>query len=99
MIALHASTGRLAWHFQFTPHDEQDRDAAQTPVLADLPIKGETRKAICWPNRNGFYYVLDRVTGEFLAGEPFVELNWAKGLRRAGDQSCQRLWTLPRRSG
>jgi alcohol dehydrogenase (cytochrome c) len=84
VIALHASTGSLAWHFQFTPHDEQDRDAAQTPVLADLPIKGEVRKAICWPNRNGFYYVLDRLTGEFLAGAPFVELNWAKGLTSTG---------------
>ncbi len=80
VIALHASTGKLAWYFQFTPHDDHDRDAAQTPVLADLLIKGVVRKAICWPNRNGFYYVLDRVTGEFLAGAPFVEVDWAKGL-------------------
>jgi alcohol dehydrogenase (cytochrome c) len=84
VIALHASTGKLAWYFQFTPHDEQDRDAAQTPVLADLLIKGEIRKAICWPNRNGFYYVLDRLTGEFLAGAPFVEVDWAKGLAPTG---------------
>jgi alcohol dehydrogenase (cytochrome c) len=84
VIALHASTGKLAWYFQFTPHDEHDRDAAQTPVLADLLIKGVVRKVICWPNRNGFYYVLDRVTGEFLAGVPFVEVDWAKGLTSAG---------------
>ncbi len=84
VIALHAATGRLAWYFQFTPHDEQDRDAAQTPVLADLLIKGGVRKVICWPNRNGFYYVLDRVTGEFLAGAPFVEVSWAKGLTSTG---------------
>jgi alcohol dehydrogenase (cytochrome c) len=84
VIALHATTGKLAWDFQFTPHDEQDRDSAQTPVLADLPIKGVVRKAICWPNRNGFYYVLDRVTGEFLAGAPFVEVSWAKGLTATG---------------
>ena len=84
VIALHASTGKLAWYFQFTPHDEQDRDAAQTPVLADFLINGEVRKAICWPNRNGFYYVLDRVTGEFLAGAPFVEVDWAKGLTPTG---------------
>ena len=84
VIALHASTGKLAWYFQFTPHDEHDRDAAQTPVLADLLIKGVVRKAICWPNRNGFYYVLDRVTGEFLAGVPFVEVDWAKGLDSTG---------------
>ena len=84
VIALHASTGKLAWYFQFTPHDEQDRDSAQTPILADLPIKGVVRKAICWPNRNGFYYVLDRVTGEFLAGTPYVEVTWAKGLTSKG---------------
>jgi alcohol dehydrogenase (cytochrome c) len=84
VVALHPSTGKLAWYFQFTPHDEHDRDAAQTPVLADLLIKGVVRKAICWPNRNGFYYVLDRVTGEFLAGAPFVEVDWAKGLTPTG---------------
>jgi alcohol dehydrogenase (cytochrome c) len=84
VIALDASTGKLAWYFQFTPHDEHDRDAAQTPVLADLLINGVVRKVICWPNRNGFYYVLDRVSGEFLAGVPFVEIDWAKGLTSAG---------------
>jgi alcohol dehydrogenase (cytochrome c) len=84
VIALHPSTGKLAWYFQFTPHDEHDRDAAQTPVIADLLIKGVVRQAICWPNRNGFYYVLDRVTGEFLAGAPFVEVDWAKGLTPTG---------------
>ncbi|MBV8334485.1 MAG: PQQ-binding-like beta-propeller repeat protein [Alphaproteobacteria bacterium] len=84
VIALRATTGKLAWYFQFTPHDEHDRDAAQTPVLADLMINDVVRKVICWPNRNGFYYVLDRVTGEFLAGVPFVELDWAQGLTNAG---------------
>src|SRR5271165_2482195 len=84
VIALHASTGKLAWYFQFTPHDDHDRDAAQTPVIADLLINGVVRKAICWPNRNGFYYVLDRVTGEFLTAEPFVQNDWAKGLDPTG---------------
>ena len=84
VIALHATTGKLAWHFQFTPHDEQNRDSAQTPVLADLLVKGVVRKVICWPNRNGFYYVLDRVTGEFLVGAPFVDVTWAKGLTATG---------------
>ena len=84
VIALHASTGKLAWYFQFTPHDEQDRDSAQPPVLADLPVNGVVRKAILWPNRNGFYYVLDRLTGEFLTGTPFVDVTWAKGLTPAG---------------
>ena len=80
VVALHAGTGKLAWHFQFTPHDENDWDSNQTPILADLVIRGRLRKTICWANRNGFYYVLDRTTGEFLVGVPFVELNWAAGL-------------------
>ena len=84
VIALHASSGKLAWHFQFTPHDEHDWDSAQTPILTDLLIDGIERKVICWPNRNGFYYVLDRVTGEFLSGAPFVELDWAQGLTSQG---------------
>jgi alcohol dehydrogenase (cytochrome c) len=53
-------------------------------VLADLLLNGLVRKVICWPNRNGFYYVLDRGTGEFLIGMPFVDLDWAKGLTEAG---------------
>jgi alcohol dehydrogenase (cytochrome c) len=84
VIALHASTGKLAWYFQFSPHDEHDWDSAQTPVLADLPINGQVRKVICWPNRNGFYYILDRVSGKFLTGVPYVEVNWAIGLSASG---------------
>ena len=84
VIALHAASGKLAWYFQFTPHDEHDWDAAQTPILADILIRGISRRVLCVANRNGFYYVLDRTTGEFLAGVPFVEQNWAKGLDSAG---------------
>jgi alcohol dehydrogenase (cytochrome c) len=84
VLALRASSGELAWHFQFTPHDEHDWDSTQTPILADVSIGGTAHKAICWANRNGFYYVLDRVTGKFLLGTPFVEQTWAKGLDAAG---------------
>jgi alcohol dehydrogenase (cytochrome c) len=84
LVALHASSGKLAWYFQFTPHDEHDWDATQTPILADLMIKGVLRRVLCVPGRNGFYYVLDRTSGEFLVGVPFVEENWAKGLDSAG---------------
>ncbi|WP_165349904.1 MULTISPECIES: PQQ-dependent dehydrogenase, methanol/ethanol family [unclassified Mesorhizobium] len=84
VIALRASTGKLEWHFQFTPHDEHDWDSNQTPILAELTINGVKRKVICWANRNGFYYVLDRATGEFLTGVNFVEQNWTDGLDRAG---------------
>ena len=84
VIALHASSGKLAWHFQFSPHDEHDWDSNQTPILADLSINGTSHQVICWPNRNGFYYVLDRATGKFLTGVPFVEQTWAKDLDSTG---------------
>jgi alcohol dehydrogenase (cytochrome c) len=84
VVALHAKTGKLAWYFQFTPHGEHDWDSAQTPILTNISVKGVNRKVICWANRNGFYYVLDRATGEFLAGAPFVEQNWARGLDSKG---------------
>ncbi|MGC1450581.1 MAG: PQQ-binding-like beta-propeller repeat protein [Candidatus Sulfotelmatobacter sp.] len=84
LLAINVSTGKLAWHFQFTPHDEHDWDATQTPILTDLMIKGTLRRVLCVPDRNGFYYVLDRATGEFLVGVPFVEVNWATGLDSAG---------------
>src|SRR5579859_41085 len=84
LVALHANSGKLAWYFQFTPHDEHDWDATQTPILADLTIKGVLRRVLCVPDRNGFYYVLDRATGEFLVGMPFVEENWANGLDSSG---------------
>lgn len=84
LLALHASTGKLAWYFQFSPHDELDRDACQTFILVDIPIKGVMRHVLSIPNRNGFYYVFDRATGEFLVGVPFVEQNWAKGLDSTG---------------
>ena len=84
VVALDATTGKLAWHFQFTPHDEHDWDSNQTPVLADLTIDGVVRKTICWANRNGFYYVLDRTNGQYLRGVPFVEVTWASGLDQRG---------------
>ena len=84
VIALDADTGKLAWHFQFTPHDEWDFDSVQIPVLVDLPWEGKERKLMLWANRNGFYYVLDRETGEFLLGKPFVKQTWAVGLDEAG---------------
>ena len=84
ILALHASSGKLAWYFQFTPHDIHDWDATETPILADISIKGVVRRVVCIANRNGFYYVLDRATGEFLVGVPFVEQNWANGLDSAG---------------
>jgi alcohol dehydrogenase (cytochrome c) len=84
VVALDADTGRLRWHFQFTPHDEFDYDATQVPVLADIEFRGRQRRAMLWANRNGFWYVLDRVTGEFLFGAPFTKVTWADGLDAKG---------------
>jgi alcohol dehydrogenase (cytochrome c) len=84
VVALDADTGRLKWYFQFTPHDGADWDAVQIPVLVDADWNGRPRKLLYWANRNGFFYVLDRTTGEFLRGAPFVKQNWATGLDRKG---------------
>jgi alcohol dehydrogenase (cytochrome c) len=83
-VALDADTGKIKWHFQFTPHDEYDYDAVQIPVLVDGNWKGTPRKMMLWANRNGYFYVLDRVTGKFLAGTPYAKLNWSTGLDEAG---------------
>jgi alcohol dehydrogenase (cytochrome c) len=84
VVALDADTGELVWHFQFTPNDGYDYDAVQVPVLADMEWNGEQRKLMLWANRNGYFYVLDREDGEFLAGTPFVRVNWSSGLDANG---------------
>ena len=81
ILAVHAGNGELAWYFQTTPGDNWDYDATQPLIQADLPIGGRTRKVIMQANKNGFFYVLDRETGEFLSGAPFVTgITWATGL-------------------
>ena len=84
VVALDADTGKRKWHFQFTPNDGWDFDAGQTPVLADLNWRGQPRKVMLWANRNAFFYVLDRTTGEFLRGDAFAKQTWAKGLDDKG---------------
>jgi alcohol dehydrogenase (cytochrome c) len=84
VVALDAETGKLKWHYQFTPHDEWDFDSVQVPVLADITWRGKPTKAMLWGNRNGFFYVLDRTTGQFLMGKPFMKVTWASGLDDAG---------------
>ncbi|MCC6291983.1 MAG: PQQ-dependent dehydrogenase, methanol/ethanol family [Bryobacterales bacterium] len=84
VVALDPATGKMKWFFQFTPHDEWDWDAVQTPVLLDAVWQGRPRKLMLWANRNGFYYVFDRATGEFLHGSPFVKQNWAERLDARG---------------
>ena len=89
VVALDPDTGLLKWHFQFTPHDEFDYDSVQVPVLADIPwtdTKGGTkqRKMMFWANRNGVFYGIDRSSGEFLLGKPFVKVNWMNGFDEKG---------------
>ena len=84
LVALDPDTGKLKWYFQFTPHDTHDWDAAETPMLLDLNWKGRDRKLVVQANRNAFFYVLDRETGEFLMGKPFARQDWATELDAKG---------------
>jgi alcohol dehydrogenase (cytochrome c) len=85
VIAFDPKTGKMKWHYQFTPHDMRDWDANETPMLVDMDYKGEARKLLLQGNRNGFFYVLDRTNGKFLAASPFVKkLTWAKEIGSDG---------------
>ena len=80
VIALDVDSGKLRWHFQFTPHDVRDWDANQIPVLVDAPWMGRMRALLLLANRNGFFYVLDRETGKFLSAKAYVTQEWALGI-------------------
>lgn len=80
VVALDASTGTLKWYFQFTPADERDWDSNQVPVLADRTGSAGPESLLLWANRNGFYYVIDRVSGKFLGATPFVRQTWTDGI-------------------
>jgi alcohol dehydrogenase (cytochrome c) len=84
VIAVDPDTGKMKWHFQFTPNDAYDFDSVQIPVLVDMEWRGTPTKVMLWANRNGFFYVLNRETGKFLFGRPFVKVNWASGLDANG---------------
>jgi alcohol dehydrogenase (cytochrome c) len=85
VVALDAKTGRLRWHFQFTPHDVWDYDAQETPALVDATWQNRPRKLLVQANRNGFFYVLDRTDGTFLLGRQYAKtVTWASGLTSAG---------------
>jgi len=84
VVALDADSGRLRWHYQFTPHSPYDYDSVQIPVLADITWNGTPVKAMLWANRNGNFYVLERATGRFLVGKPFVKVNWMSAFDERG---------------
>ena len=81
VLALNARTGDLKWHYQFTPHDLKDRDATEPNVLVDSVYKGKPSKLLLHADRNGFFYVLDRTTGEVLLAKPFLRrVDWATSI-------------------
>ena len=85
LIALNVDTGKMAWYYQTSPHDMHDYDSAQTPVLVDAMYRGKMRKLALTASRNGYFFTLDRVTGEHLVTSKYGMLtNWAKGLNKQG---------------
>jgi quinohemoprotein ethanol dehydrogenase len=80
VLAVKPDTGDLKWYFQMVPGDSWDYDSVQQLLLADITVRGRQRKVIMQANKDGFFYVLDRVTGEFISGQPFAKVTWAKGL-------------------
>ncbi len=84
VVAIDVDSGKLRWYFQFTPHDLHDWDSVQIPVLVDAVVDGAKQKLLAWANRNGFYYLLNRTTGKFLLGNPYVKQTWTDGLDSNG---------------
>ncbi|MET0518129.1 MAG: PQQ-dependent dehydrogenase, methanol/ethanol family [Burkholderiaceae bacterium] len=84
IVALNPDTGKYVWHYQETPADNWDYTSTQDLILAELPIKGQPRKVILHAPKNGFFFVIDRKSGEFLSAKNFVEVNWASGYDAKG---------------
>jgi alcohol dehydrogenase (cytochrome c) len=84
IVALNPDTGEMAWGFQASPHDTHDWDAAEVPVLVDADFEGTPRKLLLQASRNGYYFVLDRTTGQSLRTTPFAAVNWAKEIDAEG---------------
>lgn len=86
IVAVDVDTGEYAWHFQTTPGDTWDYTATQTIILADLPLgeDGASRRVAMQAPKNGFFYVIDAATGDFIQGAPFVPQNWTTGLTAEG---------------
>jgi quinohemoprotein ethanol dehydrogenase len=80
ILAVKPDTGELKWYYQNVPGDSWDFDSVQQLLLADITIRGQPRKVLMQANKNGFYYVIDRVTGQFISGQPYAKVTWAKGL-------------------
>jgi alcohol dehydrogenase (cytochrome c) len=103
VLALDADTGKIKWHYQFTPHDTRDWDATEDLVLVDRMWRGQNRKLLIQANRNGNFYVIDRTNGRFLAAAPYIRTNWVKGWDANGrpitipeaDANAAGVWVYP----
>ena len=84
IVALNPDTGQLVWHFQVSPHDVHDWDAVQTPVIVDADFGGKRRKLLLQASRNGYFFVLDRVTGKALLTTTYEDINWSSGVDGEG---------------
>jgi alcohol dehydrogenase (cytochrome c) len=84
IVSLNPDTGKLLWYFQPSPHDTHDWDAVQTPVLFDDEYQGVHRKLLAQASRNGYFFVLDRTTGEHILTSPFIYTDWAEGINKRG---------------
>ena len=84
IVAIKASTGAIVWHYQTTPGDSWDYDATQPITLADLTIEGRPRKVLMQPNKNAFFYVIDRETGKLISATPYASMTWATGMDANG---------------
>jgi alcohol dehydrogenase (cytochrome c) len=85
IVAINVDTGKIAWHYQTSPHDTHDWDSTETPILVDGEFNGKPRKMVLHASRNGYYFTLDRLTGEHLVTSKYSDtVNWAKGLNKDG---------------
>ena len=82
IIAVNPDNGEMKWYYQAVPGDSWDYDSVQQLTLADITIGGRTRRVIMQANKNGYFYVLDRITGEFISASPFAPLNWSEAMDR-----------------
>jgi alcohol dehydrogenase (cytochrome c) len=86
LVAVNVETGKMAWYYQTSPHDTHDYDSAQTPILVDADFKGKPRKLVLTAARNGYFFVVDRTTGEHLLTSKISDtVNWANGIDKRGD--------------
>jgi PQQ-dependent dehydrogenase (methanol/ethanol family) len=99
IFARDIATGQARWFYQFSPHDLYDHDAINEQILVDMPIAGRMRKVLLRPERNGYFYVIDRVTGQVLSADPYVPINGYKGVNLKTGRIIPNPEKTPKRAG